>query len=136
MAVRDWIKAVGTKTADIEPGAPLGNGSCASVNASFRDEFLNGEIFCSLREAQILIEKCRKHHHTKRPNRALGYRPPAPETFIPMASKASHALTIKLNHSRGADQWTDQRRDQVRERHARRQRSCLRRSPDDPGPSH
>ena len=81
-AVQDWIKAVGAKTAYIEPGSPWENGYCESFNARFRDEFLNGEIFYSLREAQILIEEWRKHFNTKRPHSALGYRPPAPETAV------------------------------------------------------
>lgn len=49
-----------------------------------RDELLNGAIFYSLREAQILIEQWRRHQNTKRPHSAMGYRPPAPETIIPM----------------------------------------------------
>ncbi|WP_128253721.1 IS3 family transposase [Falsirhodobacter deserti] len=84
LAVRDWIRAVGAKTAYIEPGSPWENGYCESFNARFRDELLNGEVFYSLREAQILIERWRKHYNTKRPHSALGYRPPAPETFISM----------------------------------------------------
>ena len=40
-AVRQWIKAVGAKTAYIEPGSPWGNGYCESFNARFRDELLN-----------------------------------------------------------------------------------------------
>ncbi|MEM9592083.1 MAG: IS3 family transposase [Pseudomonadota bacterium] len=83
-AVQDWIKAVGAKTAYIEPGSPWENGYCESFNARFRDEFLNGEIFYSLREAKILIEEWRKHYNTKRPHSALGYRPPAPETIVQM----------------------------------------------------
>lgn len=83
-AVRDWIEAVGAKTAYIGPGSPWENGYCESFNALLRDEFLNGEIFHSLREAQILIEQWRKHCNTKRPHSASGYRPPAPETIIPM----------------------------------------------------
>jgi len=59
-------------------------GCFESFNARFRDEFLNGEIFYSLREAQILIEEWRKHYNTKRPHSALGYRPPAPETIVQM----------------------------------------------------
>ena len=55
-----------------------------SLNARFRDELLDGEIFYSLREAQILIEKWRKHYNTMRPHSALGYRPPVPETIFPM----------------------------------------------------
>ena len=83
-AVQDRIKAVGAKTAYIEPGSPWENGYCESFNARFRDEFLNGEIFYSLREAQILIEGWRKHYNTRRPHSALGYRPPAPESTVPM----------------------------------------------------
>jgi transposase InsO family protein len=81
-AMRDWIAAVGAKTAYIEPGSPWENGYCESFNARFRDELLNCEIFYSLREAQIIIEEWRKHYNTKRPHSALGYRPPAPETNI------------------------------------------------------
>ncbi|WP_338273376.1 IS3 family transposase [Roseicyclus marinus] len=83
-AVRDWISAVGARTAYIEPGSPWENGYCESFNARFRDELLNGEVFYSLREAQILIEQWRRHYNTKRPHSALGYRPPAPETIVPM----------------------------------------------------
>ena len=83
-AVRDWIAAVGAKTAYIEPGSPWENGYCESFNGRVRDELLNGEIFYSLREAQILIEQWRKHYNTKRPHSALGYRPSAPETIISM----------------------------------------------------
>ncbi|SLN64797.1 IS2 transposase TnpB [Pseudooctadecabacter jejudonensis] len=83
-AVRDWIAAVGAKTAYIEPGSPWENGYCESFNARLRDELLNGEVFYSLKEAQVLIEEWRKHYNTKRPHSALGYRPPAPETIVPM----------------------------------------------------
>ena len=57
-----------------------------SRNARFRDELLNGEIFYTLKEAQIIIEIWRKHYNTKRPHSALDYRPPAPKTIIPMAT--------------------------------------------------
>jgi hypothetical protein len=63
---------------------PWENGYCESFNARFRDELLNGEIFYLLREAQILIEQWRRHYNTVRPHSALGYRPPAPESIIPM----------------------------------------------------
>jgi putative transposase len=60
------------------------NGYCESFNARFRDELLNGEIFYSLREAQILIEQWRIYYNTFRPHSSLGYRPPAPESIVPM----------------------------------------------------
>ncbi len=83
-AVREWIAAVGAQTAYIVPGSPWENGYCESFNARLRDELLNGEIFYTLKEAQIIIEKWRKHYNTIRPHSALGYRPPAPETIIPL----------------------------------------------------
>ena len=55
-AVQDWIKAVGAKTAYIEPGSPWENGYVESFNARLRDELLNGEIFYILHEAQVVIE--------------------------------------------------------------------------------
>jgi putative transposase len=54
-AVRDWIAAVGARTAYIEPGSPWENGYCESFNSKLRDELLNGEIFYTLKEAQVLI---------------------------------------------------------------------------------
>ncbi len=81
-AVRKWIRAVGARTAYIEPGSPWENGYIESFNARLRDELLNGEIFYSLKEAQIIIEQWRKHYNTIRPHSALGYRPPAPETIV------------------------------------------------------
>ena len=58
-AVRDGISVVSAKTAYIEPGSPWENGYCESFNARLREELLNGEIFYSLKEAQIVIEEWR-----------------------------------------------------------------------------
>ena len=80
--VRAWIGAVGAKTAFIEPGSPWENDYVESFNARLRDELLDGEIFYSLKEAQIIIEDWRKLYNTKRPHSALGYRPPAPVTIV------------------------------------------------------
>src|SRR5271165_5284843 len=54
-----------------------------SFNARLRDELLDGEIFYSLAEARIVIESWRRHYNTERPHGSLGYKPPAPEIFIP-----------------------------------------------------
>jgi len=81
-AVRNWIAAVGAQTAYITPGSPWENGYIESFNARLRDELLNGEIFYSLKEAQIIIEQWRIHYNTKRPHSSLGYKPPAPESII------------------------------------------------------
>ena len=122
-AVQDWIKAAGAKTAYIAPGSPWENGYVESFNARLRDELLDGEIFYSLREAQVIIESWRRHYNTVRPHGSIGYRPPAPEVFVPrlrrMAGCATptsftghaHAstqtnpeLTFDPDHPMGADQ--------------------------------
>ena len=82
-AVQSWIAAVGAKTAYIAPGSPWENGYVESFNARIRDELLNGEIFYSLKEAQIIIEGWRRHYNAVRPHASLGYRAPAPEVFVP-----------------------------------------------------
>ena len=81
--LRKWLGKVGTRTLYIEPGSPWENGYCESFNGKLRDECLNGEIFYSLKEAQIVIEKWRVEYNTRRPHSALGYRPPAPAACSP-----------------------------------------------------
>lgn len=80
--LRRWLAKLGTKTVYITPGSPWENGYCESFNGRLRDELLNGELFYTLREAQVLIERWRVHYNTVRPHGALGYRPPAPETAL------------------------------------------------------
>jgi len=87
-AVRDWIAAVGARTAFIAPGSPWENGYCESFNAKLRDELLNGEIFYSLAEAKTVIESWRQHYNTRRPHSSLGYKPPAPATIVPPSNMA------------------------------------------------
>jgi len=83
-AVKTWIAGVGSQTAYIEKASPWENGYVESFNGKLRDELLNGEVFNTLREAQVLIEEWRRHYNRVRPHSSLGYRPPAPET-VPMA---------------------------------------------------
>jgi len=88
-ALREWIAALGAKTAYIEPGSPWENGYCESFNGKLRDELLNAEIFYTLKEARIVIENWRRHYNTVRPHSSLGYRPPAPEALCWPASPAT-----------------------------------------------
>ena len=80
--LRKWLGNLGTGTLYIEPGSPWENGYCESFNGKLRDECLNGEIFYSFREAQVVIENWRVEYNTRRPHSALGYRPPAPAAFM------------------------------------------------------
>lgn len=82
-AVREWLQRVGVQTLFIEPGSPWENGYVESFNGKLRDELLNGELFYTLWEAQVVIERWRQAYNQVRPHSALGYQPPAPETIEP-----------------------------------------------------
>ena len=71
------------KTLYIEPGSHWENGYNERFNSKLRDELLNMEIFYTLKEAKVLIERWRQHYNPVRPPSSLGYRPPAPETVLP-----------------------------------------------------
>ena len=81
-SIRKWLDALKVGPLFIEPGSPWENGYNESFNGKLRDELLNGEIFYTLAEAKIIIERWRVHYNTKRPHTSLGYRPPAPEVVI------------------------------------------------------
>ncbi len=88
--VRDWLEQAGVQTLYIEPGSPWENGYIESFNGKLRDELLNAEIFTSLWEAKLIIERWRVEYNTVRPHSALGYRPPAPLTVgVPGAGSAT-----------------------------------------------
>ena len=71
------------KTLYIETGSPLENRCVESFNGKLRDELLNVEAFDTLWEAKVLAERWRREYNQRRPHSALGYRPPAPEAFLP-----------------------------------------------------
>jgi transposase InsO family protein len=81
--VRGWLESVEVKTLFIEPGSPWENGYVESFNGKLRDELLDREVFDTLLEAKVLIERWRRAYNTIRPHSSLGYRPPAPEATQP-----------------------------------------------------
>jgi putative transposase len=82
--VREWLARIGVKTLYIEPGSPWENGYIESFNGKLRDELLNGEIFTTLLEAKVLVERWRQEYNTFRPHSSLKYKPPAPEAWLPL----------------------------------------------------
>ncbi len=99
----NWISVVGAKTAYIEPGSPWENGYIESFNARFRDELLNGEIFYSLREAQIVIKQWRLALQHKAPAQCPRLSAPGARNHRPVARKTDHELRFKMDQSVGAD---------------------------------
>ena len=87
-AVRRWLQRFGAQTLFIEPGSPWENGYNESFNGKLRDEFLNGELFYTLQEGQILLGQWCRTYNQIRPPSALGYRPPAPEAILPRLAPA------------------------------------------------
>ena len=81
--IREWLQNAGVITTYIEPGSPWENGYCESFNSRMRDEFLNGELFGNMYEAQVLTKQWVGYYNTVRPHSSLGGRPPAPQSIIP-----------------------------------------------------
>lgn len=90
-SIKTWLETLKVKTLYIEPGSPWENGYNESFNGRLRDELLNGEVFYTLKEAQVIIEKWRYHYNHIRPHSSLGYRPPAPMIRIDKGSFATLA---------------------------------------------
>jgi len=88
--VRKWLNDLGIGTLFIEPGSPWENGYIESFNRKLRDELLNREIFDTLLEVRVLLERWRWEYNWIRPHSSLGYRPPAPEAIL--AGKLSQGV--------------------------------------------
>lgn len=75
--VKKWLASQNVQTLYIEPGSPWENGYCESFISRLRDELLNAELFCSLKEAKVLVEQWRSQYNHRRPHSSLGYAAPA-----------------------------------------------------------
>ena len=80
--VTEWLDRLNVKTLFIEPGSPWENGYNESFNGTLRYELLDVELFDTLLEAKVLIERWRVQYNTIRPHSSLGYHPPAPEALL------------------------------------------------------
>ena len=78
-----WAYRHGIQLDFIRPGKPVENGFIESFNGRLRDELLDRELFDTLWEVKVLVERWRQTYNRIRPHSALGYRPPAPETIAP-----------------------------------------------------
>ena len=94
--VRNWLDWLSVKHLFRKPGSSWENANIESFNGKMRDELLAGEIFCSLKEVQVLIEMWRQHYNTIRPLGSLDYKPPAPGALLPLAS---HNLQVGLSQN-------------------------------------
>ncbi len=88
--IRKWLKKIGVQTLYITPGSPWENGYIESFNGKLRDELLNLEVFDTLYEAKILVDRWTREYNHVRPHSSLGYRPPAPEAILPTEQLIVH----------------------------------------------
>ena len=106
--LREWLSSLGVITTYIEPGSPWENGYCESFNSRMRDEFLNGELFGHLYEAEVLARRWKDYYNTVRPHGSLGGRPPAPApvhdggVMVTLAVNARDAETIIFAAEQGS----------------------------------
>ena len=75
-ALQDWLPSAGTKGIQVAPGSPWENGFIESFNSRFRDEFLNGEEFETVADAQAKGQSWRREYNTIRPHGSLSYKTP------------------------------------------------------------
>ena len=95
-AVADWCRFNGTGTVFIDPGSPWQNAWIESFNGRLRDEYLNGQHFDSLLEAQVLLEDWRIDYNMNRPHSAHGWLTPVEfvEAWLNQQQLHSHSEWI------------------------------------------
>ena len=71
-AILSWSQEENVKWSYIQPGKPMQNGYAESFNGKLRDECLNENMFETLAEARILVERWRKDYNEQRPHSSLG----------------------------------------------------------------
>ena len=86
--VKAHLNSVQSETRYVDPGAPWQNSYAESFNSRLRDEVLTQEMFCSVAEAQALLEIWRQEYNLNRGHSSLGYL--SPSEFA--ASLEEHAL--------------------------------------------
>jgi transposase InsO family protein len=101
-AIKRWLGDNYVDTLYIEPGQPWENGYIESFNGRFRDEVLNRELFYSVREAKVIVQRWRNEYNNHRPHSGLGYRTPA-EFATSCIASASPAAQLQQYTTDTAD---------------------------------
>lgn len=72
----DWLEEQGVGQAFIDRGAPQQNPYVERFNGTMRNDVLNGELFHSVLEAQVVIDKFVFEYNEIRPHRGLDMKTP------------------------------------------------------------
>lgn len=103
--LRSWLAQSQVGSLYIEPGSPWENGYAESFHSKLRDEFLNQEVFESIRDASALGKAWRQEYNEVRPHSSLGYRTPgefartcgpsAPASAAPQPALQAHTFPLQ-----------------------------------------
>lgn len=93
---REGLPKIRAKTLFIVLGSPSGKVHNGSFNDKLREELLNGEIFYTMKKAKVLIEEWRKPFSTVSHHSSLNYRPPDPQTVMPVFGEAKNQVLTGL----------------------------------------
>ena len=77
-------------------------------HGKLRDELLAREVFGTLLEAKVLIERWRRGYNTLRPHRSLGYRPRSRAARV-------RSLRLRLSQRTGPIPWQGYPGDRARD---------------------
>ena len=89
----EWTNRTGIAWHYIAPGKPQQNGFVESFNGKLRDECLNEEVFATLAEARVVIERCRLDYDHVRPHSAHGGLPPEAVRLNPEAGRLRNLIS-------------------------------------------
>ena len=93
LALRGLCCRKGINAAHIEPGKPWQNGFAESFHSRLRDEFLDGEVFRSVLEAQVRLDMWRRDYNEERLHSSLGYVTPSEFAACWAAQAANESKT-------------------------------------------
>jgi transposase InsO family protein len=77
LALRGLCQRFGVSAAYITPGKPWQNGFAESFVSRLRDEFLDGEVFLSVLDAQVRLGLWRRYYNEERLHSSLEYQTPS-----------------------------------------------------------
>jgi transposase InsO family protein len=96
LALKGLCHRLGIDAAYIDPGKPWQNGFAESFHSRLRDEFMDGEVFYGVKDAQVRLSSWRRYFNEERLHSSLGYRTPREFAASCLALEALGASETRL----------------------------------------
>ncbi len=111
-ALQAWYRVLTVAPWFIEPGSPWENGYVESFNGKLRDALLNGELFYTLYEAQVVIERWRRQdtRSVRTVRWGIGHRP---RKWSHRGATSRRDCTQRVAYQLGAGQSPPRRHEQL-----------------------